>query len=221
MSDTHTRPNAGSVPARADSRLAGEIKTLLTDGDHDGARERFEVLVERHQRRATRIAYYYLRDPAEVDEVVQDAFLKTFVHLPSFREELLFELWFTRIVINGCLDRLKTRARRARWLQLAADNDGALAMRRAAPGPSPEGTLLARERRTRVADAIKRLPNRQRTVLLLGQFEGYSTREVAEILELSEATVRVHLFRAVRSLRKRLQREHWLLNSIPREREAI
>ena len=81
----------------------------------DEARERFGELVAIHQRRASRIAYQYLRDAAEADEAVQDAFVKVFSHITSYREAWPFEVWFTRILINGCLDRRKARARRDRW----------------------------------------------------------------------------------------------------------
>ena len=100
----------------AETDLAAEVKHLLAGGQREEAAERFGAIIDRQQRRAARIAYHYLRDPAEVDEVVQDAFLKAFLHLPSFREDLFFELWFTRILVNACLDRLKAKARRTRWL---------------------------------------------------------------------------------------------------------
>ena len=176
-----TTPSQGSAGFdRADSRLAGEVRALLVQGETAKARERFEALVERHQRRATRIAYYYLRDPADVDEAVQDAFLKAFLHLPSFREDLFFEFWFTRIVVNGCLDRLKARSRRARWLRPigtrsgAGDDERELIERRPTLDPSPEALLLEQERRVGLARAIARLPGRQRTVVLLSQFEGHT-----------------------------------------------
>ena len=89
---------------------------MQADGRHAEARERYAELVARHQRRAARIAFHYLRDSAEADEAVQDAFVKAYSHLSSFREELPFEVWFTRILINGCLDRIKARTRRERWL---------------------------------------------------------------------------------------------------------
>src|SRR5439155_120509 len=84
-------------------------------GEMEQARERFSELVALHQRRASRIAYQYLRDAAEADEAVQDAFVKTFSHISSYREAWPFEVWFTRILINGCLDRTKARRRRDRW----------------------------------------------------------------------------------------------------------
>jgi RNA polymerase sigma-70 factor (ECF subfamily) len=86
--------------------------------------------------------------------------------------------------------------------------------------PSPEHRLLAQERRAHVATAVRQLPDRQRAVVVLSQFEGYSTREVAAIIGVTEATVRVHLFRAVRSLRRLLSGERWLFSPAPARREA-
>jgi RNA polymerase sigma-70 factor (ECF subfamily) len=221
--------------AQADSQLAGEVKALLARGDRAKACERFEELVAHHQRRASRIAYYYLRNAAEVDEAVQDAFLKAFVHLPSFREELLFELWFTTILVNGCLDRIKARKRRARWIVSTSSAFGShsgnsanstnderdLIERRPAREPSPEASLLADERSRRLRQAVDTLPDRQRSVVVLNQFEGHSTREVSQLLGLNEATVRVHLFRAIRSLRKQLSDELWLAGRSAPAHEAI
>src|SRR5213596_1755328 len=98
-----------------DSRLAIKIRGLVERDEMDAARDRFGELVALHQRRASRIAYQYLRDASEADEAVQDAFFKVFAHINTYREAWPFEVWFTRILINGCLDRRKSRARRDRW----------------------------------------------------------------------------------------------------------
>ena len=199
-------------PGRAaDTRLAGGVKALLAQGDAAAACEQFDQLVNRYQRRAARIAYVYLKDPSDVDEAVQDAFLKAFVHLPSFREDLCFEFWFTRILVNGCLDRLKARTRRRRWLAPAGEDERERAERQTAGEPSPEALLLQRERRDCLATAVRGLPARQRTVVILSQLAGYATRDVARTMGISEATVRVHLFQAVRSLRRMLGRDRWLV----------
>ena len=108
-----------------DTRLAIEIRDLVERGAADEARERFAALVAAHQRRALRIAYQYLRDPADADEAVQDAFFKVFLHISSYREAWPFEVWFTRILINGCLDRRKARARRDRWFVPAGEASAA------------------------------------------------------------------------------------------------
>src|SRR5204863_5176062 len=108
-------PRPPPPPLSAEPRLAVETRGLVDRGAMQEARERFGGLVAAHQRRASRIAYQYLRDAAEADEAVQDAFVKVFSHIGSYREAWPFEVWFTRILINGCLDRRKSRARRDRW----------------------------------------------------------------------------------------------------------
>ena len=198
---------AGSPGREADGVAASAVKALQAEGRHAEARERYAELVGRHQRRAGRIAFHYLRDAAEADEAVQDAFVKAFSHLSTFREELPFEVWFTRILINGCLDRIKARTRRERWVTSMPDGPGGerdFAERMPGRGPTPEDVLLSRERRKQLADAIAKLPNRQRAVLMLSHYEGCTSREVSAMTGLNESTVRVHLFRAVRKLRSLL-----------------
>jgi RNA polymerase sigma-70 factor, ECF subfamily len=194
-----------SAPLSEDSQLAVEIRALVEQGDLETARQRFEGLVSAHQRRALRIAFQYLRDAAEADEAVQDAFIKVFSHIGSYREAWPFEVWFTRILINGCLDRRKARARRERWLVPGGDAGGIDDARTpAAPvsaDASPEARLLARERRARLAAAIDRLDGRQRTVFMLCHYGDHTPREVSAMTGLNESTVRVHLFRAARKLR--------------------
>jgi len=197
---------AVAPPLSKDSELAGAIKALVLAGDRDGARERFAELVASQQRRAVRIAYQYLRDAHDADEAVQDAFVKVFTHITTYREDLPFEVWFTRILVNGCLDMRKSRARRLRWaLPMSATAD-APPTDPVAPQPSPEDRLVASEQGRAIAAAVEQLPDRQRTVFTLCHVAEHSTAEVGRALGLSEATVRVHLFRAVRKLRKLLER---------------
>jgi len=197
-----------TTPVSEDTRIAVEIRDLAAHGSMDAARERFAELVTIHQRRAMRIAYQYLHDAADADEVVQDAFLKVFSHIASYREAWPFEVWFTRILINGCLDRRKARLRRARWFT-SADTAGPVEDARPAFSGSsaaldPESRLLARERRARLAAAIGRLDGRQRTIFMLTHYGDCTPREVSAMTGLKESTVRVHLFRAARKLRSLL-----------------
>jgi RNA polymerase sigma-70 factor (ECF subfamily) len=186
-----------------DTRLAVDIRGLVERGAMDQARERFAGLVATHQRRALRIAYQYLRDAAEADEAVQDAFVKVFNHIGSYRDAWPFEVWFTRILVNSCLDRRKARARRDRWI--APTDDGEVPEGHDTLSGSteldPEQRLLARERRNRLAAAIDRLDGRQRTVFMLCHYGDCSPRDVSAMTGINESTVRVHLFRAVRKLR--------------------
>jgi len=201
-------PTSRRQPADArvsdDTRIAIEIRDLVARGELPEARERFAELVALHQRRALRIAYQYLRDPAEADEAVQDAFLKVFGHIGSYREAWPFEVWFTRILINGCLDRRKARARRERRFAPPEEASGADEARptfSSGPPLDPEAQLLARERHARLAGAIDQLDGRQRTVFMLCHYGDCTPREVSAMTGLNESTVRVHLFRAARKLR--------------------
>ena len=218
MSDVRTAPDVDTTgrtaqqglsarrgapaPLSEDSQIAIAIRGLAERGDMDEARERFGELVALHQRRASRIAYQYLRDASDADEAVQDAFLKVFTHIGSYREAWPFEVWFTRILINGCLDRRKARSRRDRWFVggeiSSADEAHASA---SAPPSDPEHRLLSRERRAKLAAAIDRLDGRQRTVFMLCHYGDCTPRVVSAMIGLKESTVRVHLFRAARKLR--------------------
>ncbi len=148
-------PDDGGVPVPAlpipsrvsdDSRIAIEIRSLVEHGDMDEARARFGELVAVHQRRALRIAYQYLRDTSEADEAVQDAFVKVFSHISSYREAWPFEVWFTRILINGCLDRRKARTRRDRWFvpgEISSADEARARPRRAALRPAIRSTACS------------------------------------------------------------------------------
>lgn len=199
----------GSRPGDVESSLAGQIQDLLAAGNDHGARDLFAQIVSRQQRRASRIAWHYLRDVADADEAVQDAFVKAYTHIKSFQRNLSFEVWLTRILINGCLDRQKARARRCRWMLPVADagrRDQDTIERATRPSDrSPEAQLLAREWREQLVAAVHKLPDRQRLVFMLCHYSDHSTRDVAEMTGLNESTVRVHLFRAIRKLRTAME----------------
>ena len=180
------------------------VKAMQAEGRYREARERYADLVGRHQRRASRIAFHYLRDDAAADEAVQDAFVGAYMYLASLPEELPFELWLNRILINGCLDRLKARTPQMRWLVSTAEPSPGQADstdRVAGNLPSLEDEVLARERRQKVCGVVARLPARQRLIFVLSHYQGYSSQEVSALTGLGESTVRMHLFRAVRRLR--------------------
>jgi len=188
-------------PSRA-SALATEIKGLLAQGERDMARERFGALVALLQRRALRVAFQYLRNPADADEAVQDAFLKVFLNLDRYREDLSFDTWFTRILVNASLDRLKARSRQQRFVVTPADEDDERMVEQLpAADASTERRMLARERWQQVSEAVAALPDRQRLVFTLSQVDEQTPAEIAAATGMSAATVRVHLFRALRKLR--------------------
>jgi RNA polymerase sigma-70 factor (ECF subfamily) len=198
------RTSEGGHPSPA-SALAAEIKALVARGDKEAARERFGALVALLQRRALRIAFQYLRDAADADEAVQDAFVKVFLHIDQYRDELPFDVWFTRILVNAALDRLKARARQQRWISQSPEEDtGRPVEQVAGHDPSHERRLLAKERWKQVTDAVAGLPDRQRLVFTLCHVDERTPAEISAATGMSQATVRVHLFRALRKLRSAL-----------------
>ncbi|MBI2221168.1 MAG: sigma-70 family RNA polymerase sigma factor [Acidobacteria bacterium] len=199
----HPLPPAEAA-RQADREAARAVRALRREGEHDAASERYAEIVERHQRRASRIAFHYLRDAADADDAVQDAFIRAFVNLDTYRDELPFEVWFTRILVNGCLDRIKARTRRSRWMVALEDHGpggGREALDPPAAQPTPEAQALSAERRRQLSEALARLSERQRAVFVLSHEQGYSSREVSAMTGMKESTVRVHLFRAIRKLR--------------------
>jgi RNA polymerase sigma-70 factor (ECF subfamily) len=184
------------------SILAAEIKHLVASGERDQARERFGALVALLQRRALRVAFHYLRNAADADEAVQDAFVKVFLHIEQYNEDLSFDVWFTRILVNASLDRLKARGRQQRFIVPAADEQDERSVH-LMPGhePSGERRLLARERWAQVSRQVAALPDRQRLVFTLTHVDEQTPGEIAAATGMSPATVRVHLFRALRKLR--------------------
>ena len=203
------RPAAsGAAGSSGASEQARRVKAAVLAGQQDAARDAFAELVGSYQRQAMRLALYLLRDATEADEAVQDTFVKVFTHITSYREDLPFEAWFTRILANTCRDRQKARRRRERWETVGferPEQGGSPVDLAAAPGLTPEEALLGSERRRELMSAIDTLPRRQRDILLLCHVEGQSPREVGALTGLTESTVRVHLFRALRKLRGALE----------------
>ena len=206
--DQRSATRSGDVTATPASAVAAEIKALVLAGEREAARDRFGSLVALLQRRALRIAYHYLRDAADADEAVQDAFVKVFVHIEQYREELSFDVWFMRILVNACLDRLKSRTRQQRWIATPLEDADERPVEQAAgTAPSTEHELLARERWGQVLDAVATLPDRQRLVFTLSHLDERTAAEISDATGMSPATVRVHLFRAIRKLRAMLGEE--------------
>ena len=195
------RPTDAAHPSPA-TVLAGEIKRLLDAGHRDEARDRFGALIALLQRRAVRIAFQYLRDAADADEAVQDAFVKVFLHMDQYRSDLPFDVWFTRILVNSALDRLKARGRQQRWISQSTDEEDGRPVEQIPAGEaSQERRLMAKERWQQVTKAVAALPDRQRLVFTLSHLDERTPAEISAATGMSQATVRVHLFRALRKLR--------------------
>lgn len=163
----------------------------------------FDLLVGRYQQRAYRLAWSVLRDAEEARDLAQEAFIRIYQSAGTFDGRAKFSTWFYRIVLNLCLDhKRKHRWWRRVFVRPGDDDDGADPVARVAAPPSDPVEHLGREQMIkRLAAEVGRLSPQQRGAVVL-QLEGLATGEIADVLGCSEATVRVHLHRALTTLRK-------------------
>jgi RNA polymerase sigma-70 factor (ECF subfamily) len=168
----------------------------------------FECIMRRHNRLLFRTARSVLRDDAEAEDALQEAYLRAWRALPSFRAEARLSTWLVRIVLNEALGRLRRRG--AQVIPLASGPEAA------DPGPEPadedpdrhpERQAMRAEMRRLMEARIDRLPESFRAVFVLRAVEELSVEEVAAALELPPATVRTRYFRARSLLREGLSRE--------------
>jgi RNA polymerase sigma-70 factor, ECF subfamily len=163
----------------------------------------FDLLVARYQERTYRLAWSILRNAEDARDLSQEAFIRVWDAAASFRGQARFSTWFYRILVNLCLD----HRRRHRWWRFGIgssdeERSDTLVERLPDPGPPPGADLGKEEMMQRVWAAVDRLSPQQRAAVVLQVQEGLSTPEIATVLRCSEATVRVHLHRAVAALRK-------------------
>jgi RNA polymerase sigma-70 factor (ECF subfamily) len=166
----------------------------LVEALRAGDEEAFQDLVDLHHASMVRVARLFLADRGTAEEVAQDAWLGVLRGLPRFRGRSSLKTWIFRILVNRAKSR-RARDGRSRLLH-AANDDGV---------PSPERSLLARELRKRLLQAVESLGPAQRAVITLRDLEGCSAAEARGILGLSEANQRVLLHRARSAVRRALE----------------
>lgn len=161
----------------------------------------FEELMRRYNQRAYRVARAIVKNDTEAEDVMQQAYLNAFTHLPQFEGRATFSTWLTRIVIHEALG----RRRRARPTEHMDHESGRDAMPQThAAGPSPERQAYASELKRLVEESVDALPDSYRAVFMLREIEGLSTAETAAGLELGEEAVKTRLHRARALMRREL-----------------
>jgi RNA polymerase sigma-70 factor, ECF subfamily len=175
-----------------------------------GDRDAFTDLMRRYNRRLYRVARSVLRDDAEAEDALQDAYLQAYRALPAFRGESALGTWLTRIVVNAALMRRRKTGRLAEVIELGADvgadNDARPHDRPDEPA-QPELAALRAQTRRLIETGIDKLPAAFRTVFVLRAVEELTVEETAATLDIPEATVRTRYFRARAMLREALARE--------------
>jgi RNA polymerase sigma-70 factor, ECF subfamily len=171
----------------------------------------FERLMRRHNRRLYRLARSMLRNAADAEDALQDAYLAAYQAMGSYRGEASLATWLSRVVVNQCLARLRRQARRDNivpMVPLAGPGEQELAgMPAADDRDTPDRALVRAELRAVLERKLDELPEAFRTVFVLRSVEELSVEEVAQTLSLPEATVRSRHFRARSMLRESLAQD--------------
>lgn len=158
----------------------------------------YEGLYRAHYARVVRLCHLLLADPYEAEEVGQEVFLKLFREYQAQNRLMAWGPWLTRVTINACRD----RQRSGWWKWWRKYSEEFQEVGYPSNGLTPEEEILSREKRWRIWHSFRELSPRQQEVFVLRHLEGWSTEEVAETLGLTAGSVKRHLFRAVRQLRK-------------------
>ena len=159
----------------------------------------FEIIMRRYNQRIYRAVRAIVRNEADAEDAMQQAYVNAYAHLHQFAERSSFSTWLTRIAINEALARVRPRP-----LRLADDIDGTIMNEIESNTPNPEEQAVVSELKNAVEIEIESLPDNYRSVLMLREVEGLSTAETAESLGLNEDVVKQRLHRARTMLRDNL-----------------
>ncbi len=163
----------------------------------------FEILMRRYNTRLYRVARSILRDDAEAEDVMQQAYVNAYTHLDQFADRAKFSTWLTKIAVYEALARTR-RAQRETTAIDDGDAEGSLMERLPSSERTPEAEAYGRELGGMLEEAVAALPETFRTVFMLRDVEGLSTGETADCLGINEDTVKTRLFRARAHLRRDL-----------------
>ena len=177
------------MPAADEQRLIENAK----DGNH----EAFRQLVERHMKQAYDVAYNFVNDHEQAEDIVQEAFVRAYRSLSSFRGEAGFGTWLYRIVTNLSLNSVAQTKRKARYVVDTVDVSSI-------PALSTNDLPEAHDMALHIERALHELPTLQRAVVILRHMDGLSTRQVSTILRCSEGTVKTHLHRGLKKMKIKL-----------------
>ncbi|HZO04136.1 MAG TPA: RNA polymerase sigma factor RpoE [Burkholderiales bacterium] len=188
----------------------------MTDRDIDrqlvaraqrGDKQAFELLVEKYQRKLARLLSRFIRDPAEVEDVTQEAFIKAYRALPAFRGDSAFYTWLYRIGINTAKNYLMAMGRRAPTsTEVEADEaEGFEEGEQLRDINTPESLLLSSEIAKTVNATIEQLPEELRTAIQMREIEGMSYEDIAKAMDCPIGTVRSRIFRAREAIAEQLR----------------
>ncbi len=184
-----------------------DVDRQLVERAQRGDKRAFGLLVEKYQRKLGRLLARFIRDPAEVEDVTQEAFIKAYRALPAFRGDSAFYTWLYRIGINTAKNYLMALGRRAPTSTEveAEEAEGFEDGEQLRDINTPESMLLSAEIARTVNATIDELPEELRTAIQLREIEGMSYEDIARVMECPIGTVRSRIFRAREAIAERLR----------------
>lgn len=184
-----------------------EVDALLVERVQRGDKRAFELLVLKYQRKIMRLLSRLVRDPAEVEDVAQEAFIKAYRAIPQFRGESAFYTWLYRIAVNTAKNYLVAKRRRPNGSAQYETEDGETfdETDNLSDINTPEAAFASREIADTVNKAIEALPEELRTAIVLREIEGLSYEEIAQSMGCPIGTVRSRIFRAREAIAGRLR----------------
>lgn len=184
-----------------------EIDRQLVARAQGGDKQAFELLVEKYQRKLARLLSRFIRDPAEVEDVTQEAFIKAYRALPAFRGDSAFYTWLYRIGINTAKNYLMAMGRRAPTSTEveAEEAEGFEEGEQLRDINTPESMLLSNEIAKTVNATIEQLPEELRTAIQMREIEGMSYEDIAKAMDCPIGTVRSRIFRAREAIAEQLR----------------
>ncbi|HVC01550.1 MAG TPA: RNA polymerase sigma factor RpoE [Steroidobacteraceae bacterium] len=182
----------------------GDLK--LVERVQRGERAAFDLLVLRYQHKVLKLIMRYVHDTTEAEDIAQEAFVKAYRALPSFRGDSAFYTWLYRIAINSAKNALVANKRRPMDYALDLQDPEQYELNsRLAESETPEALLLTEEIRDTVNRAIENLPEDLRTAIVLRELEGLSYEDIAQTMDCPVGTVRSRIFRAREAIDKKLR----------------
>ena len=184
-----------------------EVDQQLVERVQRGDKHAFDLLVIKYQRRLGRLLSRFIRDPGEVEDVTQEAFIKAYRALPGFRGDSAFYTWLYRIGINTAKNHLVALGRRAPT-STEFDAEEAESMEsgeQLRDLNTPENQMMSRQVGDVVNQTLEALPEELRTALTLREIEGLSYEEIATVMQCPVGTVRSRIFRAREAVAEKLR----------------
>jgi len=182
----------------------GRSDEELVEACQSGEASAFDVLVARWEDRIRGAAYRFLGSDEEARDVAQEAFLRAYQAIGTFKKEARFSSWLYQIATNLCRDRLRRRKTRATVSLEALEESGPVMVE---TRPGAHERLLERDLARAVRRAVEELPEEQREVVILKEYQDLTFLEIAQALDVPVSTVKTRLYRGLGQLRLRLERE--------------